>query len=62
MEAKPWYASKTLWFAVLFGLVNVAGALGYQTYQPDAQTTEIVGIVVSVVAVILRLLTKQPVG
>lgn len=62
MESKPLWKSKTFWFAVLFAIVNIAGLFGFETYQPDPLTTEIVGIVVAALTVVLRLLTKQPIG
>jgi len=61
VDAKSIFKSRTFWFALLFALVNIAGLFGYQTYQPDAQTTEIVGVTVSVLVIILRFLTKQPI-
>jgi hypothetical protein len=57
---KDWYKSKTLWFGILFGLVQVAGLLGFKTYQPNADTNEIVGIVVAIIIVVLRKLTTDP--
>ena len=60
-EVKPIWKSKTFWFAILFAVVNVAGVLGYQTYQPDAQTTEIVGVLVSIAVIALRYVTREPV-
>lgn len=56
---KPIYLSKTFWFALLYLLVNLAGLFGYDTYQPDAQLVEIVGIVVAVVAIGLRMVTRE---
>lgn len=58
---KKWYQSKTLWFAILFGIVQVAGLFGYADYTPSGDVAEIVGIVVSVIMIVLRFLTKQPV-
>lgn len=59
MKAKAWYESKTVWFAVLFGLVSVAGLFGYADYTPDTDVTEIVNVIVSVVMLILRFVTSQ---
>ena len=56
---KPWYASKTLWFNILFGLVAVAGLFGFADFEPTPQVTEIVAIVVAVINMILRLVTKK---
>jgi len=62
MGTKPFWQSRTFWFAILFALINVAGLFGYETYQPDPQTVEIVGIIVSVLAILLRFVTRQPIS
>ena len=60
-EAKPWYASKTLWANVIGGAVAVGTAFGLNL-QIDAETqTAIVGGIMAVVNVILRFMTKAPV-
>ena len=56
---KKWYESKTLWFAILYGLVSVAGLFGYLDYSPTEDVTEIVGVVVSIVMLILRFATSK---
>lgn len=56
---KKWYQSKTLWFALLYGLVSIAGIFGWADYQPSADTLEIVGVVVAAITLVLRLVTKQ---
>ncbi len=61
MDGKPWYTSKTIWFGVIYGLVSIAGVIGFKTYQPDQNTTEIVGVLTSVAIIVLRMLTEQPV-
>jgi len=58
---KDFWKSKTLWLGVVFGIVSIAGLFGFETYQPDAQTAEIVGVLVSVAVIILRLATKEPI-
>ena len=58
---KDFYKSKTLWFGIIFGMVSIAGLFGFDAYQPDAQTAEIVGVLVSVVVIVLRLVTKEPI-
>jgi hypothetical protein len=55
-NAKAWWASKTIWIAVLQGLLGVFVAVGSQI--------ELVGwlmIVKSVIDVLLRIITEQPV-
>ena len=59
MDSKQWWQSKTIWFAVLFGIVQVAGLIGFGAYNPDANTNEIIGVVVSVVMIVLRMGTSQ---
>lgn len=59
---KPWYQSKTIWFNVLAGAVAVAGVLGFGQFQPDKATVETIGMLVAVVNIILRYVTKEPVG
>jgi hypothetical protein len=59
MGTKKFYLSKTFWFAILFGLVSVAGISGYGDYTPSQDTTEIVNVVVAVVFLILRFITKK---
>ena len=59
MDAKALYRSRTFWFAILFALVNIAGVFGYQTYQPDAEVVNIVGVGVSALMIVLRLITKK---
>ena len=58
---KNFWRSKTLWFFALYLLVAVAGVFGFAGFQPTADQSEIIGIVVAVVGIILRLLTKEPV-
>ena len=58
---KDFWKSRTLWFGVVFGVVSIAGLFGFETYQPDAQTAEIVGVLVSVAVIVLRLVTKEPI-
>ena len=56
---KNWYKSKSIWFGVLVAIVSVASLFGFAEYQPDAQTAEIVGLVVSAFVIGLRLVTKE---
>jgi hypothetical protein len=57
---KKFYKSKTVWFALLFGLVNVAGLVGYADYSPGTDVVEIVNVVVAAVTLLLRFVTKEP--
>jgi len=59
---KPWYASKTLWVNAVAGLAAVTGALGLDLgLDPDTQVA-LVGGILAVVNIVLRLVTKAPVG
>jgi len=58
---KDFWKSKTLWFGLLLAVVSIAGIFGFDTYQPDAQSAEIIGLVVSAFVICLRLLTKEPI-
>lgn len=55
---KPFYQSKTFWFNILFVLVAVAGYFGFTEYQPDANTAELAAVLIAVINLILRFLTK----
>lgn len=48
------WRTKEFWFAVLYGIVSVAGLFGFASWQPDGQTLEVIGIIVAVVTVLLR--------
>lgn len=56
---KKFYESKTFWFAVIFGLVQVAGLFGFADYTPGRDVAEIVNILVAVAVIILRLMTSK---
>lgn len=53
---------KTVGFAVLFGLIHIAGLVGYADYTPSTDVAEIVGIITSIVVVALRYVTTTPLG
>lgn len=56
---KKWYQSKTVWFSVLYAVVMAAGLFGYADFSPSSDVAEIVGLIVSMVGVILRLVTDK---
>ena len=60
MEAKKWYASKTLWFNIVAFAVIVLGAFGFTGEIPESWEV-FVPIAVAAVNFLLRLVTKQPV-
>ena len=61
-KSKPIWASKTLWINFLAIVAAVAGAFGLDLgLDPDTQMAAVVGIM-GVVNIILRFMTKTPVG
>lgn len=66
MTPKNWYTSKTVWFAVLTVLIGIAGAFGFGEFVPDASTAQMIEavtlIVVGLVGILLRYLTKEPIA
>lgn len=58
-EVKGFFASKTIWFALLFAAFSVANLFGYADYTPTTDVAEIVNLVVSAVVLVLRLLTNK---
>jgi len=59
MIAKKWYESKTLWFNVLALVVAVAANYGY-TGELPSEWGLFVPVIVIIINLILRLVTKQP--
>lgn len=61
-ETKPWYLSKTLIVNVLAGLATVLGVFKIDVgLTPEVQAQLVVGIL-AVANIVLRLVTKAPVG
>ena len=61
MEPKSIFKSKSFWFFFLYLFVSVAGILGFQGYQPSAEQSEIIAVVVAALGIVLRYLSKEPV-
>ena len=62
MESKSWYASKTLWVNLLAMVATILGAFGIDLgLTPEVQTEIAVGVMAAV-NVVLRLVTKAPIG
>ena len=59
---KMWYESKTLWFNILYGVVAIAGLVGFVEYVPSADTVEIVGVLVAAINIALRFVTNKALG
>jgi len=60
MKKSP-FASKTVWFFLLYAAVNVAGIFGFADFTPSGDQSEIVGLLVAAVGLVLRFLTRQPI-
>ena len=58
-EMKKWYASKTLWFSILFAIVNLASLFGYAEFVPGDAVSQYVSVGVSVIVALLRVFTNQ---
>ena len=59
---KPWYASKTMWANLIGGGVTIASVFGLDLgLTPETQAQLVAGIMV-VVNLVLRLVTKRPIG
>ena len=62
METKPFYQSKVFWFNALYLLAAVAAYFGFKEFTPDQNTAELAAEVVSVINIILRFYTAQPIA
>lgn len=62
MESKHWLTSKTLWVNIIAGVAAVSTAFGLDLGLTPETQTAIVGGIMAVANIVLRLVTKQPVG
>ena len=60
MLDKDLWKSKTLWFNVLALLVIVGGAYGFGEFEGDPKLAEYAAVVVTIINLLLRFVTKQP--
>ena len=58
---KPWWRSKTLWFNLVALMVAVATAFGYGEFEPSPEVQQWALVIVTVVNLVLRLVTRQPI-
>jgi uncharacterized membrane protein len=58
---KKWYLSKTLWFNVLALVAVVSASFGY-TGELPAEVMVYVPAIVALINLVLRFVTKEPVG
>ena len=61
MITKSWFLSKTLWFNILALVVMVAASFGY-TGELPADWAVFAPMLIVVINLILRFVTKQPIG
>ena len=62
MQAKKWYLSKTMIFNILALIVAVAAAFGYADFIPSPESGQIAVVIITLVNLILRAVTKQPIS
>ena len=60
MVGKEFWKSKTLYFNILALVVFIAEAYGYVDFMPDENVVEYAAAVITVINVILRFVTKEP--
>jgi uncharacterized membrane protein len=60
-DAKPFWASKTLWVNVIAAAAVIAGALGLDLGLDADTQAQLAAAVVIVANIVLRLVTRQPV-
>jgi hypothetical protein len=61
MDGKPWYQSKTVWVN-LVALVGAVGTWAQAGFGMPGLTTIIFPVLLPIANIILRLITKQPIG
>ncbi len=60
-DAKNFWKSKTFWFNLLALLLAVAASQGYGAFTPDAQVGEYATVIITLMNIVLRFMTTQPV-
>ena len=62
MEAKPWFASKTLWINGLALVASIGATTGFDLGLTAEVQTSIVTGIMALVNIVLRLTTNAPVS
>ncbi len=62
MTPKPWYASKTIWANALAMIAAGATVFGLDLGLTPEVQAEILAVVMTVVNIVLRFITKDPVA
>jgi hypothetical protein len=61
-DPKPWFTSRVLWANIVAGAVVLAGAFGVDFgLTPETQAELVAGIMIAV-NIVLRFMTKAPIG
>ena len=60
-RTKSLFASKTFWFGAIYTVVTFAGLAGFGKYTPPADLVDAVQQLAGLVAIALRIVTKEPV-
>ena len=61
MDGKSLWKSKTFWFNLLALVVVIATAFGFADFQPSPEVEQIGMVVITIVNLLLRFMTKEPV-
>jgi hypothetical protein len=59
MLDKKWYVSKTFWFNVVALILVVVASFGYGDFDPDPKIYEYGGMLVTLINIGLRFVTKK---
>ena len=62
MNAKHFLSSKTFWFGALYVVIGAAGIFGFADWKPSTELEQLVLLGTGLLAIVLRFLTKQPIG
>ena len=62
MQAKPFYASKTMWANLIGGAVTIGSVFGLDLGLDAAAQAQLVAGIMVVVNLVLRLVTKSKIG
>ena len=61
VSGKAWFASKTVWFGILWVVVSIAAFFGFNEYTPTPFVMDLVATLNGVAILVLRYFTKTPI-